>query len=79
MDVEVGALYEHFKGKRYRVLAVAHHSEDLQPYVVYEALYHSEKFGDHSVWIRPLAMFVEQVEVNGEKVPCFKNISTKQL
>lgn len=74
MKVEVGALYEHFKGKRYKVLAVAHHSEDLQPYVVYEALYHSEQFGDHSLWVRPLAMFVEEVEMNGKKVPRFQKI-----
>ena len=61
--------YEHYKGKHYAVLYVAAHSETLEPYVVYRQLY-----GNGSVWIRPLAMFQEQVEINGNLVPRFRYI-----
>ncbi|MEG2507742.1 MAG: DUF1653 domain-containing protein, partial [Longicatena sp.] len=58
--------YQHFKGKHYSLLYVAKHSETLEKYVVYRQLY-----GDGSVWIRPLSMFLEQVEINGQQVPRF--------
>ena len=63
--------YEHFKSKdmRYEVLGVARHSETLEEFIVYKKLY-----DDKSTWIRPLAMFFENVEVNGESVPRFKYI-----
>lgn len=59
--------YKHYKGKDYEVLGVAKHSETLEELVVYRKLY-----DDHGLWVRPLAMFVEDVEVNGQKVPRFK-------
>jgi hypothetical protein len=34
--------------------------------VFYQCLY-----GDYSFWVRPLAMFQESVEVDGEQVPRF--------
>ncbi len=49
-------IYEHFKGKRYRVLHIARHSETLEELVVYQQLYSA---GD--VWVRPLPMFLETV------------------
>ncbi|MEG2543858.1 MAG: DUF1653 domain-containing protein [Longicatena sp.] len=58
--------YQHFKGKHYSLLYVAKHSETLEKYVVYRQLY-----GDGSVWIRPLSMFLELVEINGQQVPRF--------
>lgn len=64
-------IYEHYKGMRYQVLEVARHSETLEEYVVYKALY-----GEHSIWIRPLTMFLETVHVEGGgKIPRFKFIS----
>ena len=60
-------LYRHFKGNDYEVLFVAKHSEDQQDYVVYRALY-----GDRGHWVRPLAMFVEEVEREGKRFPRFK-------
>jgi cyclomaltodextrinase / maltogenic alpha-amylase / neopullulanase len=65
-------VYEHFKGKRYEVIGVAKHSESLEEFVVYKALY-----GEGELWIRPLAMFTELVEKDGKKVPRFKYIGRK--
>lgn len=64
-------VYEHYKGKKYRVLGVAKHSESLEDMVMYEALYENElaKF-----WVRPLAMFLEEVEIDGQRVPRFTYI-----
>lgn len=58
--------YRHFKGKDYAVLYVATHSETQENYVVYRQLY-----GDGNVWVRPLAMFKESVEIEGKKQPRF--------
>jgi hypothetical protein len=64
-------LYEHFKGKRYEVLDVAMHSETLELMVIYKALYQGD-FPRGTLWVRPLAMFKEEVSVNGKLVPRFK-------
>lgn len=63
--------YKHFKGNEYEVIGIARHSETLEELVVYKALYKSEEFGEDSLWVRPLNMFVEEVEVNGSKQPRF--------
>jgi len=70
MSVVIGGKYEHYKGKPYRVLAVAKHSETLEEMVVYQQLY-----GEEGFWVRPLEMFLETVEVNGKTVPRFKYIA----
>ena len=69
MSVVIGGKYEHYKGKPYRVLAVAKHSETLEEMVVYQQLY-----GEEGVWVRPLGMFLEMVEVEGKTVPRFRYI-----
>lgn len=58
--------YRHYKGKEYRVLAIARHSETEEELVVYQLLY-----GDFSWWVRPRKMFLETVEVDGQRVPRF--------
>lgn len=68
--------YQHFKGKKYQVLGVARHSETLEELVVYRALYDSKKFGRQALWVRPKAMFLEKVTVNGKKVPRFKYLGS---
>jgi hypothetical protein len=73
--VPIGALFEHFKGKRYKILGIGRHSETLGLCVVYEALYDSPEFGNHAGWVRPLEMFLETIVVNGKKVPRFRLIS----
>ncbi len=64
--------YQHYKGNFYEVIGVAHHSETLEELVIYRALYKSEKWGENSLWVRPLKMFLESVEVDGKKVPRFR-------
>lgn len=70
-EVRVGATYEHYKGKQYRVIALGRDSGTLAPSVIYRGLYNSEEFGDQPVWVRPLTEFTEEIEVAGEKQPRF--------
>jgi hypothetical protein len=58
--------YRHYQGRDYEVVAVARHSETLEPVVVYRALY-----GDHGLWVRPYAMFCEYVLVDGRSIRRF--------
>jgi len=62
----IGRRYRHYKNKDYDVIAIGRHSETLEPLVVYQALY-----GDGQVWVRPAAMFLEEVEYEGRRVPRF--------
>lgn len=59
--------YRHYKGKEYLVIGVARHSENPgEELVVYRLLY-----GDHGLWVRPHAMFLETVEIDGVVKPRF--------
>lgn len=62
-------LYRHFKGKEYRVLYTATHSETLEPMVVYQALY-----GQRGIWVRPAAMWNDTVTREGKTLPRFTYI-----
>ncbi len=53
-------LYRHYKGGQYEVIGTARHSETLEPMTVYRALY-----GARGLWVRPAAMFSEQVLIDG--------------
>lgn len=53
--------YRHFKGKLYEVIDIAKHSESLEDMVVYRALY-----GDFALWVRPLTMFLEDIDMDGK-------------
>ncbi len=68
-EIKPGAKYRHFKGNEYLVLHVAKHSETLEEYVVYQALY-----GQRSIWIRPLEMFMGMKEVEGRLVYRFAEV-----
>jgi hypothetical protein len=59
--------YRHYKGNEYEVVGIACHSETEEELVVYRKLY-----GDHSLWVRPLGMFMENVLVDGRSVPRFE-------
>lgn len=69
--------YQHYKGKLYEVIGVAQHSETLEKLVVYKALYHSKEFGKNALWVRPLKMFLEKIEIDGKKLPRFKFLGKK--
>lgn len=67
-------IYMHYKGNLYEVIGLAHHSETLAELVVYRALYNSPEFGENALWVRPAEMFLEEIEIEGEKIPRFKFI-----
>jgi hypothetical protein len=73
-DIVIGGIYEHYKGKHYKVIGVAHHSETLEKMVVYEALYDTPDYGRNALWVRPLSMFVETVMIDGVEKARFKFI-----
>lgn len=68
MEIKPGK-YRHFKGKEYEVIGIARHSESLEPMVVYRALY-----AERGLWVRPAAMWTEQVERDGYSGPRFQYI-----
>ncbi len=58
--------YRHYKGMLYEVVATVRHSESLEPMTLYRALY-----GEHGLWVRPAAMFNEDVVIDGIVQPRF--------
>ena len=62
-------LYRHYKGNDYEVIAVARHRETNEPEEVYRAL-----SGEGGLWVRPYAMFCEEVVVDGRSVRRFAPI-----
>lgn len=72
-------LYKHSKsGKLYMVDSVGKHTETLEDMVSYHAMYIDPEFGYRAYWVRPVKMFLEEVEVNGQKVPRFEKISQNE-
>ena len=61
--------YRHYKGRHYEVACLARHSETEEVLVVYRPLY-----GAGEWWVRPHAMFVERVEIDGRAVPRFEYV-----
>ena len=59
--------YRHYKGMEYEVLGCARHTETEEEVVVYRALY-----GDRGLWVRPKAMFLDHVIVEGRPAPRFR-------
>jgi hypothetical protein len=62
--------YVHYKnGKHYKVIDVARHSETEEWMVLYRA-----EYGDFGLWVRPLTMFMEMVEVDGQQIRRFRPV-----
>ncbi|MEC5213664.1 hypothetical protein RCH06_002217 [Polaromonas sp. CG_9.5] len=59
-------LYRHYKGQPYEVIGTVRHSETLEPLTLYRALY-----GERGLWVRPAAMFNEEVVIDGVRQPRF--------
>lgn len=66
-------LYRHYKGNLYEVIDTVRHSETLEPMTLYRALY-----GERGLWVRPAAMFLENVELDGSVQPRFKRLGDAQ-
>lgn len=62
--------YRHYKGREYEVVGVVRHSETLDPLVLYRPLY-----DDSGLWVRPHAMFFEEIEVDGRRLPRFTRLA----
>lgn len=58
--------YRHYKGELYEVTGTVRHSETLEPMTLYRALY-----GEHGLWVRPAAMFNEEVVIGDVRQPRF--------
>lgn len=71
MQLKLG-IYRHFKGMECQAIGIARHSETLEDMVVYREL------KDGTLWVRPLAMFVEEVEKDGYKGPRFVWVREKE-
>lgn len=64
-------LYKHFKGGEYEVIGIAKHSETLEDFVVYKALYDNKV---SKLWIRPKEMFTESIIKDGKSIKRFEFI-----
>jgi hypothetical protein len=62
--------YRHYKGLLYEVIDTARHSETLEPMTLYRALY-----GERGLWVRPAAMFAEEVVIDGVRQPRFTRLA----
>ncbi len=72
MELKPG-IYRHFKGNLYKLLHLAKHSETQESMVVYQALY-----GERGIWVRPAAMWNEQVDRDGYAGPRFDWIAEEE-
>ena len=61
--------YRHYKGMLYDVVGTVRHSETLEPMTLYRALY-----GQRGLWVRPAAMFLETVDIDGVVQPRFRRV-----
>ena len=68
-DIKPGR-YRHFKGNEYQVIGMARHSETEEEMVVYRPLY-----GEGGLWVRPAAMWAEEVERDGKRQPRFATLA----
>jgi hypothetical protein len=68
VDITPGR-YRHYKGNEYEVIGIATHSETLEAMVVYRPLY-----GEGGLWVRPAAMFTEDVIIDGRSRPRFEKL-----
>ena len=62
--------YRHYNGMEYDVVGTVRHSETLEPLTLYRALY-----GEQGLWVRPAAMFNEDVVIDGIQQPRFRKIA----
>ena len=71
-DIICPGIYQHYKGKQYEVIGEVTHSETMEKMILYKALY-----GKYDLWVRPKAMFMETVNVEGRRIKRFTYVGTK--
>jgi len=64
-------IYRHYKGNEYDVIGFSKHSETLEDMVIYKALY-----GNGGIWVRPLSMWDNPIEIDGKTVKRFNYIGS---
>lgn len=74
-DLIIGGVYQHYKGKNYIVRDLAKHSETLEWMVIYECLYENI---EGKIWVRPLKMFLENIQIEDQIIPRFKYIGDQK-
>lgn len=74
-DLIIGGVYQHYKGKNYLVKDLARHTETMEWMVLYECLYENP---EGRLWVRPLKMFLEIINLEGKSVPRFKYIGDQK-
>ena len=73
LKLKIKGIYQHYKGNVYQVVDVVRDSETVEEMVLYKPLYKSEQF-KNQMWVRPLKMFMETIEIEGKDIPRFKLI-----
>jgi len=68
--IELGH-YRHYKGGEYEVIDTVTHSETMETMVLYKPLYLDASGNEHGLWVRPISMFKEAIEIDGKIVPRF--------
>lgn len=66
--------YKHYKGNLYEVVGTVLHSETLEELVLYKPLYETNDEFDGKLWVRPLAMYMEKIEIDGIYISRFEFI-----
>lgn len=73
--IELGH-YRHYKGGEYQVIDTVTHSETMETMVLYSPLYLDDNGNEQGLWVRPISMFKEAVEIDGKIVPRFELITS---
>jgi len=72
-NLEIGAIYKHYKGTKVKVVGEAIHSETMEPLVIYIHLEEGVS------WARPKDMFLENIVVDGAEVERFEKVAQEVL
>ena len=74
MNSQYNGIYQHYKGWLYEVIGAGKHTETLEDFIVYKALYTHPEFGEEALWIRPKSLFFSEIEFQGRLIPRFFKI-----
>lgn len=68
-EIELLDVYQHYKGNKYQIIALAKHTETEENLVVYRNV------DTFDTWARPEKMFFSYVFVDGKRLKRFKLIT----